>query len=116
MAEYYIEDLPDDLAKTILDTKYDSNVRYQLVQDKEGTYITGINRETNERVDISSRSDGIPDDYELDTEVFDLIKEELELRDDETCATKTFGIWKYVALAVTLGWAGALIYFATKLF
>lgn len=116
MADYYIEDLPDDLAKTILDTQYDSSVRYQLVQDKEGTYITGINKETNERIDISSRTDGIPDDYELDVDDFNMVKDELEMREDETCSTKTFGIWKFVAIAITIGWACVLVYFATKLF
>lgn len=109
MAECYMEDLPDDLAKILLEEKYDSNNTYQLITDKEGSYISGRNKLTGEKVDLSVRKDGIPDDYELDVDDFSFVEEELEYREKTRNYTKKFGIWKFVAILITLAWIAALV-------
>lgn len=93
MREIYNEELPTDLAKILVGEKYDSKYKYRIIHDEEGSYVTGYDPETGEKVDLAFREDGIPDDLELGVEEFEFVEEELLNIDNGDYTIKAFGKW-----------------------
>ena len=87
---YYAEELPDDIAKELVGEKYDANCVYQMVNDPEGMYISGYNKETGERVNLSQRTDGIPDDMEISVEEFELAEDAINEKEMNTFSTENY--------------------------
>lgn len=107
MAIAYQEKLPDELAKVIMVEAYDPKLWYQLVTDTEGSYITAYDKETGERVSLTTNPDGIPDDYALDVEEFKYIEDELEIEEDATdYSTHAF---RWIAVVVVISSLVALV-------
>lgn len=101
MAVSYHEQLPDDLAKIIMVEAYDPDLRYVLITDSDGTYITAYNKETGEHVSLSQRPDGIPDDYELDVDEFKFIEEEIKLEESKTDYSNRAFRWISVVVVIS---------------
>lgn len=99
---YYTEDLPDDLAKIMLGDKYQESCVYQMTNDAEGMYITGYNKETGERINLSERSDGIPDDMEIGVEEFELADEEIKDRESHTFSTQDYNKYMWLVIPAVL--------------
>lgn len=98
--DHYVEPLPDEIAKMILGVSYVANCNYQIVHERQGSYVVAYNKETGERVDLE---DG--DDYSLDIDEFNLIEDEQDRLEDMTSTdfTKTgfgFAMWAAVAASV----------------
>ena len=103
MSEFYVEDLPEDIARTLIGDKYDPECVYQMVNDHEGLYISGYNRDTGEKVDLSERSDGIPDDMEISIEEARYARDEIDRLESEKFTNMSFGYyWIFVVLAIIL--------------
>lgn len=106
--DHYVERLPDELARMILDTDYSDENYYQIVHDRDGSCIVGYNKETGERVDFKTG-----EDFKLDVEDFKFLSEEMETIEEETSTDYTvrgFGIWKWVAIAASISFVGFAAY------
>lgn len=98
--DHYVEPLPDDIAKMLLGVNYVANCNYQIVHEREGSYVVAHNKETGERVDLDGE-----DDYALDVEEFNLIEDEIDKEEDRISTDFTssgFGWVKWAALAASL--------------
>lgn len=100
MAIAYQEKLPDELAKAIMVEAYDPKLWYQLVTDIDGSYITAYDKETGERVNLSTNPDGIPDDYALDVEEFKYIED--ELKTEEEALDYSTHAFRWIAVVVVI--------------
>lgn len=99
MGSYYHEPLPDEIASIMLGKDYSSKNTYRLIQDREGSYIAGFDKETGEKVDLANNLDGIPDDLKLDIEEFEFCKDEIdreEEKDNNEYTSATFGMLRLI--------------------
>ena len=102
MANYYIEQLPDDLAKVVLAERYKDSLSYRVIHDTEGTYISAYDKKTGERVSLSERGDGIPDDLELNLVEEEIVEDAIDKVEDETYAGWHLGLWQVLIILCSL--------------
>lgn len=96
MKDRYVEDLPEEMAQVMLGADYDPSLRYQLITEREGTYVTAIDKKTGRRVDLAVHEDTIPDDLALDEEDFSFTLDEEVHVEDNDYTVRSFGKWPYI--------------------
>lgn len=110
MLNYY-ETIPNELARLILGDSYVEGASYQLITDVDGSYISGIDNETGERLALTDEGD----DYKLEVDEFQLVEDELEdiAENDNDYSVKAFGMW---SLVVALCCIAAFVSIAVMLY
>lgn len=106
MEDHYVEDLPSDIVKSILQDKYNPKYLYQLVTDRDGSYITAFDKTTGERISVV---EGDPDDMKLETEDVELIHEDMDNLEANNFTDFRLGWRVILVVLVFLVWIAVLV-------
>lgn len=110
MGERYVEILTSDAANSLMGDKYDEALTYQLITDREGSYVSAFDKQTGARVDLDVHSDGIPDDILLDVDDFDLQQDFKIIEEDNDYTARSFGVFPIVIGASLMSFLAVTCY------
>lgn len=106
MTDRYVEELPEEMAQVMLGADYDPSLRYQLITEADGTYVTALDKKTGRRVDLDVHEDATPDDLALDVENFSFTLDEEVQVEDNDYTVRSFGKWPYIIALSLLSCVG----------